>query len=119
MASLEAMVSVVQPWAHFYNDSSAAQSGILFLHFGALLIAGGYAVAADRWVLRAGRMDDTARKALLEQLTALHKPVVIGLFLLIVTGTAMALADAETMFTSSVFWLKMGCFAALLLNGAT
>jgi hypothetical protein len=64
-------------------------------------------------------MDDPARKALLEQLTALHKPVVFGLLLLIVTGSAMALADAETMLTSSVFWLKMSCFAALLLNGAT
>ena len=117
MASLEAMVSVVQPWAHFYNDSSAAQTGILFLHFGALLIAGGFAVAADRWVLRAGQLDDSARSVLLDQLGTLHKPVVIGLVLLIITGSAMALADAETMLGSPVFWLKMGCFTLLLLNG--
>ncbi len=119
MASLDTMVSIVQPWAHFYNDSSAAQKGVLFLHFGALLAAGGYAVAADRWVLRAGRLDEGARSALLDQLVTLHRPVLIGLSLLIVTGSAMALADAEALLTSPVFWLKMSCFALLLLNGLT
>ncbi|MGH7471920.1 MAG: hypothetical protein ACRENP_28550 [Longimicrobiales bacterium] len=119
MAALDTMISIVQPWAQFYNDSSATQNGILFLHFGALLVAGGYAVAADRWVLRAGGMDESARSALLDQLTTLHRPVVIGLFLLIVTGSAMALADAEALLASPVFWLKMSCFGLLLLNGLT
>jgi hypothetical protein len=119
MASLETVISAAQPWAQFYNDSSAAQNGILFLHFGALLVAGGYAVAADRWVLRAGHLDAGARSALLEQLSHLHRPVLVGLFLLIVTGSAMALADAEALLASPVFWLKMSCFALLLLNGLT
>jgi hypothetical protein len=108
---------MVQPWADFYNESTVAQSGILFLHFGALLVAGGFAIAADAWVLRTQRMDGRARSTLLHQLATLHRPVLIGLALLIVTGSAMALADAHALFSAPVFWLKMSCFALLLLNG--
>ena len=116
---MSALAMFGQPWADFYNASVLAQNAILFLHFGALLVAGGFAVAADRWVLRAGRLDENARNALLEQLAALHRPVIIGLILLIITGSAMALADAEALLTSRVFWLKMACFALLLFNGLT
>ena len=106
-------------WADFYNDSTVLQSGVLFLHFGALLVAGGFAVAADRWVLRAGRMHEGARVLLLDQLGALHRPVLIGMILLILTGSAMALADAEALLSAPMFWLKMSCFALLLINGLT
>ena len=119
MTLLAAIVSLAQRWAHFYNYSSVAQIAVLFLHFGALLLAGGYAVAADRWVLRGGRLDAAPRALLLNELTALHRPVVLGLVVLILTGTAMALADAEALLRAPVFWLKMACFALLLLNGVT
>ena len=118
MILLASIVSLAQPWADYYNDSSFAQSGVLFLHFGALLIAGGFAIAADRWVLRAGA-DAGARALLLDQLATLHGPMIIGLVVLIMTGSAMALADAEALLSAPVFWWKMGCFALLLLNGVT
>ena len=119
MTLLAAIASLAQPWADFYNDSTVAQTGVLFLHFGALLVAGGYAIAADRWVLRGGRLDAGPRALLLNELTALHRPVVIGLAVLILTGTSMALADAEALLSAPMFWSKMGCFALLLLNGVT
>jgi hypothetical protein len=119
MSLLASIASLAQPWSDFYNDSGFAQSGVLFLHFGALLIAGGYAIAADRWVLQAGRLDTGGRAVLLDQVTTLHLPVIAGLFVLILTGVAMALADAEALLSAPVFWLKMGCFALLLLNGVT
>jgi hypothetical protein len=115
---LASIVSLAQPWADYYNHSSFAQTSVLFLHFSALLIAGGYALAADRWVLRAS-YDTGARAMLLDQLTALHLPVIIGLFVLIMTGTAMALADAEALFSARAFWWKLSSFALLLINGMT
>jgi hypothetical protein len=119
MTLLATIATLAQPWADFYNDSSAAQTGVLFLHFGALLVAGGYAIAADRWVLRGGRLDAGPRALLLDELAALHRPVIIGLALLVLTGIAMALADAEALLSAPLFWLKMGGFALLLLNGVT
>ena len=119
MTLLASIVSLAQPWADYYNDSGFAQTGVLFLHFSALLVAGGYAIAADRWVLQAGRLDAGGRAVLLDQVTALHLPVILGLFVLILTGIAMALGDAEAVLSAPVFWLKMGCFVLLLLNGVT
>ena len=119
MTLLASIVALVQPWADYYDNSSVAQSGVLFLHFSALLVAGGYALAADRWVLRARDLDAGAQSLLLEQLEGLHLPVIIGLVVMVLTGAAMALADADTLLKEPVFWLKLSCFALLLLNGAT
>lgn len=105
------------PWGKLYNDSTTLQTTMTFLHFGALLFAGGFAVASDRWVLRAARARDQNQDVVLTELAQIHTPVVAGIGLLVVTGLAMALADAHTLLTSPVFWIKMGCFLLLLLNG--
>jgi predicted tellurium resistance membrane protein TerC len=95
------------------------QTGMTFLHFGALLFAGGYAVASDRWVLRSQRAAALHQNVVLDELADIHRPVVIGIAVLVATGLAMALADADTLLVSRVFWIKMGCFALLLVNGLT
>lgn len=117
MFVLHIIQRVAVPWGHVYNDSTALQTTMTFLHFGALLFAGGFAVASDRWVLRAARAAAQQQDVVLDELAQIHRPVIIGIAVLVATGLAMALADANTLLTSSVFWIKMGCFALLLLNG--
>jgi hypothetical protein len=51
-------------------------------------------------------------------LDAVHRPVLIGLTITIVSGLLMTAADAEVMLTSVTFWSKMGVIVLLLLNGA-
>src|SRR5512147_2204350 len=103
------------PWGKLYNDSTTLQTTMTFLHFGALLFAGGFAVASDRWVLRAARARHQNQDVVLTELAQIHTPVIAGIGLLVVTGLAMALADAHTLLTSPVFWIKMGFFLLLLL----
>lgn len=117
MIGLHFIHVIADPWGHVYNDSSVLQGGMLFLHFGALLFAGGYAVASDRWVLRARQAAAHQQHVVLDELAEIHRPVVVGLAVLVATGLAMALADVDTLLTSPVFWIKMGCFALLLING--
>ena len=55
---------------------------------------------------------------LLEELHAVHRPVLIGLGVLFVTGALLMAADFKTFVESPVFWVKMGLLLALLVNGA-
>ena len=114
---LEPLANAAQPWADLYGDSTLLQTGILFVHFAGLLVAGGFAVASDRLALRVGLEDGPGRETVLRELHAVHRPVLIGLVVVTLTGIAMALADARYLLTSLVFWLKMGAFGALLVNG--
>jgi hypothetical protein len=109
----------VQPWADLYADSSLAKAIVVFLHMGGLLVAGGFALAADRSTLRLGRLTDGERLHFIRELGETHRPVLMGLAIVISTGLAMLLADLETLLPSPVFWLKMGVFALLMVNGLT
>ncbi len=117
-AFLEPLVHASQPWADVYNDSTVLQTGITFAHFAGLLTAGGFAVATDRLALRISKEKGHARALLLRELSAVHRPVLIGLTVVTLTGLAMAMADASVFLTSAVFWLKMSAFFLLLINGA-
>src|ERR1043165_5553446 len=42
----ESLVSLFQPWNDFYSHSKTAETIVIFLHIGGLLLAGGFAIAA-------------------------------------------------------------------------
>jgi hypothetical protein len=108
---------LVSSWADWYSDSTALSTAVTTLHLGGMLLGGGLAIAADRATLRALRQ----RRGLaehLDSLESLHRPVLIGLGLTVVTGIGMLFADLQTLIGSPVFWVKMGMLLVLLANGA-
>lgn len=116
--ALDLVARVAAPWSAVYGGSATLQTGVAFLHFAGLLVAGGFAVATDRLTLRLAGRPVPERTLLLREIRAVHRPVLIGLALVTVTGLAMATADAEYVLGSKVFWLKMAAFGLLLGNGA-
>ena len=116
---------IVQQLAHFFGPWQALYSGSKIIpavtesaHLLSMLAGGGLAIAADRTTLRLTR-DNVDRRALhLEELSDIHRPVVISLVILFVTGIALAAADFETFAAAPMFWIKLGLVALLLLNGA-
>ena len=120
LSSLFASITTVaQPFADLYASSAVMQTSTAFMHFAGLLTGGGFAIASDRAVWRAARSRDvTQRRHLLEELDAVHRPVLIGLTVVFVTGFMLTAADAGTFLTSAAFWTKMGLIALLLANGA-
>jgi hypothetical protein len=46
-----------------------------------------------------------------------HRPVLLGLTIVMASGLLMLAADLQTFLTSPVFWVKMALVAALLANG--
>jgi len=113
---IQTITHLAAPWASFYDDSKAVSTAVTILHLGGMLLAGGLAISADRSTLRARTRSDRSRH--LEELTAVHKPVMIGLAITVVSGLLMLAADLKTFLPSVLFWLKMGAFGALLLNGS-
>jgi hypothetical protein len=106
-----------QPWADLYSGSSLVSTGVEFLHLSSLLVAGGFALAYDRSALRAGRRPVVERTSFLRELRAVHRPVTVALALVVASGLALMMADVQAMLPSGVFWLKMGAFTLLLMNG--
>jgi hypothetical protein len=114
---LNALADLLQPWSDLYNGSVAVENVVMFGHLAGILVAGGFAVATDRAVLRAGRAVPAARAHVVRELGHIHRPVLVGLAVVILTGIAMLLSDVQTFLPSWVFWLKMGLFVLLLANG--
>jgi len=120
MTSLaKSAAEALQPWADLYGDSSLVKALVVFLHLGALMVAGGFALAADRATLGMGRLDAAQRLEVVQELGETHRPVLAGLAIVVLSGLAMLAADLETLLPSVVFWAKMGGFVLLLLNGLT
>ncbi len=111
------LAKVVSPWNSLYADSKAVSTAVTSLHILALLFGGGLALAADRSTLRALKRPEHERVTQLRELRSVHRPVVMALTLLFVSGAAMALADVQTFATSWYFWVKMGLVALLMVNG--
>jgi uncharacterized membrane protein len=111
------LVHTFAPWQTMYANSKVVSEGVTALHLVAMLFGGGYAVAADRTVLRSRRTAPIDARRLLAEMHALHVPVVIALVVLTITGAAMAAADVETFASSPVFAAKLGIVVLLLVNG--
>ena len=114
---VQTAADLAQPWADLYGSSTIVQTGVTFLHFAGLLAAGGFAIAADRAVLRHSGRSWTERTSFLREVTATHRVVIVALAVVVASGVGLLAADVEALLPSPVFWAKMALFGALLLNG--
>src|SRR5687767_7841234 len=114
---IEWLASVFEPWQSFYSDSTAVSTSVLAIHLASLLIAGGFAVGADRATLLALKLSRGERHEHVHELHALHRPVLLALILLFGSGLLMFAADVEVYVRSVVFWAKMLLIGLLLANG--
>ncbi|HEY4129511.1 MAG TPA: hypothetical protein VGM50_02785 [Gemmatimonadaceae bacterium] len=117
IAPPDALVHALEPWNRFYSHSKMTQTIVTFLHVGGLLLAGGLAIAADRSTLRALRIAAHERPPYLNELKTVHRWVISGLGIVVVSGLALLASDIETFFGSGIFWIKMVLVIALLVNG--
>jgi len=117
IAPPEFLVELLKPWNEYYGHSKVAETLVVFLHTSALLLAGGFAIAADRSTLRALRLAADARMHTMTELAAVHRWVIAGLGVIVVSGLALLASDIETFFGSWIFWVKMALVAMLLTNG--
>lgn len=118
MTAPQILIDLAHPWATLYGDSQPVSVTVTYLHFGGLLLAGGSAVAVDRDTLRADRADPGARARGLHAIRDVHRWVLAGLALTLVSGVLLFGSDVETYWGAAVFWIKMGLVALLLANGA-
>jgi len=114
-----ALARLFEPWAHLYADSKLLATAVTFGHIASLLMAGGLAVTTDRATLRALRLAAAERGRHLEDLSGVHRLVVGGLSLSLITGLLLFASDVETFAGSWIFWLKLAMIAVLLGNGYT
>jgi Family of unknown function (DUF6644) len=117
MTPPDALIQLFKPWSDFYGHSKLAATVVQFLHIGGLLLAGGLAIAADRGTLRALRLAAAERHGHLRELAAVHRWVLTGLIVVVISGIALVTADLETFFESGLYWTKMALVAVLLVNG--
>ena len=117
MPTPNALIQLFQPWNDFYSHSKPAETIVLFLHIGGMLLAGGLAISADRGTLRALRLTGDNRIAHMKELAAVHRWVITGLVIVASSGVALLASDIETFWGSWIFWTKMALVVLLLLNG--
>lgn len=118
MQIVQELARVFEPWNSLYANSAIVSTTVTALHIVTLVVSGGLAIAADRSTLRALRKPAAERMHQLRELRAVHRPVLVWLSLLMISGALLAAADVKTFATSIVFWVKMGIVALLLVNGA-
>ncbi len=118
MSLVETAVQLAAPWQSLYDDSTVLSTSIIAVHLTALLVGGGLAIAADRATLRATGRAVGDRERQLTELSAVHRPVIIALAVLFLSGLALTAADLGTFIVSPVYWIKFGFVVLLLGNGA-
>ena len=111
------LAKALEPWKSAFSDSKVIAGSVTGVHILALLFGGGLAIGADRTTLRLATTDESERNRLLADLHDVHRPVLIALSFLFVTGVLLASADVETFLPSPVFWVKLSLIALLLGNG--
>jgi hypothetical protein len=117
MAIIETLVAAFKPWADFYGHNKLVPAGVEFLHVGGLLVGGGFAIASDRAALRALRAPLEHQRHVLQEFTMVHKPVLIALSVMVISGLMMLASDIGTFLVSPVYWTKMTLVTLLLING--
>lgn len=117
MSAPEFLTNFVQPWSDLYSHSKALNAVVNFAHIGGLLLAGGFAIAADRGTFRAMRFPAVERKHHMAELASVHRWVITGLAIVAVSGLFQLAADLDTFFGSWIFWTKMALVLVLLING--
>jgi uncharacterized membrane protein len=105
-------------WSSVYADHNAVSVTVRFLHLASLVLGGGTALAADRYLLAAVRGTPEDRRAALALAGASHRTVVPSVAVLAITGALMTASDLDTFLHSPLFWMKMTLVALLLINGA-
>ena len=103
-------------WTSFYSNHAMVRTLIGFFHIGGLVLAGGCAISADRFILRAARGSAEKRNQL-EVLRGTHRIVLVSLAAVFLSGILLFAADSETFLHSVLFWVKMALILALMLNG--
>ncbi len=114
---VQQLVHLFAPWQSLYSNSRIVPAVTEAGHLLSMLAGGGLAVAADRTTLRLARSNAERRALHLAEVREIHRPVVVSLAVLFVTGIALAAADIETFAGSPMFWIKLALVALLLLNG--
>ena len=117
IAPPDVLVQLLEPWNRFFSHSKMTQTVVMVLHVGGMLLAGGLAIAADRGTLRALRIPADERPHHLRELGTVHRLVISGLTIVLLSGAALLAADIENFFGSGIFWTKMVFVVALLANG--
>lgn len=117
IAPPEALVSLLEPWNKFYGHSKMAETIVVALHIGGVLLGGGMAIATDRGTLRALRVRTEERAFYLRELASTHRWVLADLVVVVLSGLALLASDLETFWGSAIYWTKMALFVALLVNG--
>ena len=118
MTLVQTLAHAFAPWQSLFSDSKTVASVVTGVHLVGLLFGGGLAVAADRSTLRAYRRHPSERASALAELHAVHRPVLLALAVLFLSGVALATADVETFAASPIFVIKLALVTLLLTNGA-
>ena len=108
---------LAETWASLYSNSVAIRSAVSFAHFGGMITGGGTAIAADLNMLAVLRHAHAAPEAEVGRFRNTHLLVISSLVVVVVSGILLMLKDLDAMLESRPFWIKMGLFVALLLNG--
>ena len=114
---LKTLEDLFAPWQQLYGDSALVSTTVTALHLIGMLVGGGLAIAADRATLRITEEKPGERERHLGELNAIHRPVLLALTLLFITGVLMIASDVSTFLVSPLLWVKIGLVALLVFNG--
>jgi len=117
MPETSLVAQLVSRWAHLYNDRRAVATTVTFLHFGGMLLGGGFAVVADQMALRMSPGSRAEWTREIGDFASVHAWVLWGLGIALASGVLMTIADLHTYLASVPFWTKMGLVLLLMLNG--